>query len=154
MIYNTPRKVLCGLLEGKTLKSATELYNMYSDTYTLRYIRMLESGGMEVYDQKDEVWLEEDARVVYARTDWVEEEPPVTTKTISINGVEFPEPEKEPPECDTFFYIPVLHDHNLYYRITWTPVLSDLLKKGLVHLTKEGAIAQAQALLNLIDQAE
>lgn len=72
-------------------------------------------------------------------------------ETIEINGIEVPKPETTAPSCGTRFYIPVLHDvTELYAKLFWnnSKLLHEFLAKGLIHLSKDNAIAHAKALLS------
>lgn len=74
-------------------------------------------------------------------------------KTISINGYEFPEPERVVLEIGTVYYTPNLFNERMYDCWTWCRDDSDNwkfnLKRGLIHLTKEAAIAHTKACLSL-----
>ena len=72
---------------------------------------------------------------------------------ITIDGVSFPKPESEPPESGTEYWIT---EASYEYYTTSNPVIwvddsQDrlLLKRGLVHLSKENAIAHGKALVKL-----
>ena len=70
-------------------------------------------------------------------------------KTITINGIEVPEPIREAPKVgEQFFFV----DLSLPTLTTYHPWEDDAydrawLKKGLIHSTKEAALAHAKALL-------
>ena len=70
---------------------------------------------------------------------------------ITIGDVIFPKPESEPPELDTEYWIA---EASYEYYATFNPIIwvddsQDrlLLKRGLVHLSKENAIAHGKALV-------
>lgn len=69
---------------------------------------------------------------------------------ITINGVSFPKPESEPLVDRAYYYAnPMIRDlHTVaYWRGDGVDML--LLARGLVHLSKENAIAHAKALVKL-----
>lgn len=71
-------------------------------------------------------------------------------KTININGFEVPEPEREPLKCDELYFLPSLASSFAWDFFTWNNTSFDnkLLKLGLIHKTKEAAIAHTKALLS------
>ena len=71
-------------------------------------------------------------------------------ETIEINGIEIPKAETKAPSCGTRFYIPVLHDVTEFYALDWnnSKLHHEFLAKGLIHLSKDNAIAHARALLS------
>lgn len=145
MIYTTSREILTALLEGKVLKTTTEVYNIYRDKFDIKYIKMMESGKLCTYDQETKLWLNYSYDNIYGGDSWIEGEP-IPTKTI--NGIEFPEPEEEPLEYNTTYYVPVLSNGTYYSVFVWnnTSTHKINLNRGLVQLTQDGAIAQAKAL--------
>lgn len=74
----------------------------------------------------------------------------VKPKTLVINGHEVPEPVREP-----------LNEGDVYYRVdvpsitclTWgnDSYDTEMLRRGLIHLTKEAAIAHTSALLSFTE---
>lgn len=70
-------------------------------------------------------------------------------RTIIVNGVEAPAPEKEAPEDDLVYYTPAFEQEELYDGLCWNGAKVDinLLTNGLVYLNKEDAIARAKAML-------
>lgn len=77
------------------------------------------------------------------------------TKTININGIEVPEPMREMPPEGTSVYWPGFGSesddtHTESVDVGYYPtMLPDLLRKGLLHPTKEAATIHANALLSL-----
>jgi hypothetical protein len=78
-------------------------------------------------------------------------------ETIDINGHKVPKPLREDEiEDNVYYYMPYLHDDmNKYMRINSS--YYDLrsyyaTKKGLLHKTKEAAIAHTKALLSFTEQ--
>lgn len=74
----------------------------------------------------------------------------VKPKTISINGIEVPAPERQELSEGTRYYIPQLMSAELYNWDTWRdkPMDKRALSRGTVHLTKESAVQHAKALLS------
>lgn len=72
-------------------------------------------------------------------------------RTIKIGDVEIIAPETKPPKEDTWFYIPNVFNIDSFDRFKWFNSSTDLrlLKNGLVHLTKENAIAHSLALIKI-----
>ena len=70
-------------------------------------------------------------------------------RTILVNGVEVPAPEKVAPPVDTEYFVPHGLDRDAYEAFYWAQEEWDarLLERGLVYLDKESAIARAKAML-------
>lgn len=70
-------------------------------------------------------------------------------RTITVNGREVQAGETVAPEAEFFFVD--LHSTDLWGETFWCGTNRDQLKleRGLVHLTKEAAIAHAKAMLNI-----
>jgi hypothetical protein len=80
-------------------------------------------------------------------------------KTITINGIEVPEPYRGEMKAGQPYYTPELYEcgddyRELYFALQWRDTLYDnaAMKKGLVHLTKEAAIKHAEALISFTKQ--
>lgn len=71
--------------------------------------------------------------------------------TRIINGFEVPAPETEEPRVDSVYFSTTLLSGELYGDYAWANDNFDLtlLKRGLVFLTKEDAIANAKAMLGI-----
>ena len=71
-------------------------------------------------------------------------------RTITINGIEVPEPVREPLEIEQkyFFPYPAYTDRTDWYEWSGDSVDNQLLNDGLIHLTEEAARAHAEALLS------
>lgn len=71
-------------------------------------------------------------------------------ETIEINGIEVPKPETTAPPYGTTAYIPLLYGSTEVHIIDWnnSRLHHEALTKGLIHLSKENAIAHAKALLS------
>lgn len=70
---------------------------------------------------------------------------------ITVGGVSFPKPESVEPEAGTMYYIAYLDNLSPYLNYVWRDTIIDRrrLKTGVVHLSKENAIAHAKALIKL-----
>jgi hypothetical protein len=80
----------------------------------------------------------------------------IKKRTISINGIEIPEPERKELTRDTIYFIPnplIIYETMGFTQYYWHYDNFDLyfLKKGLIHLTKEAAIQHAKALLSFTE---
>ena len=70
-------------------------------------------------------------------------------KTITVNGIEVPEPIREEPKVGEKYFLVDLASPTLVNDYPWSGhrYATEWLNKGLVHLTEEAAIAHAKALL-------
>ena len=70
-------------------------------------------------------------------------------KTITVNGIEVPEPAREAPKMGEKFFLINLASSTLVDDYWWSnhPFDNQWLSKGLVHLTEEAALAHSKALL-------
>lgn len=73
----------------------------------------------------------------------------VKPKTITIGTMEVPAPATMPLKYGTPYWIPLLFRRELYTKTLWTDNKWDELaiKHGMIHLSKENAIAHAKALI-------
>ena len=73
----------------------------------------------------------------------------IAQRTILVNGVEVPAPEKVAPEVSATYYVPDQSEESLAYGFSWSDDDMDarFLERGLVYLDKESAIARAKAML-------
>lgn len=76
------------------------------------------------------------------------EEPPLPKRKIMIGDVEIDAPEITPPKE---YYVPMITETRLHVKYIWNGDTHDLLwlKRGLIHLTPEAAIAHAKALIKV-----
>jgi hypothetical protein len=81
-----------------------------------------------------------------ARTDYR-----IAPSTITIGGMEVPEPLRTAPKDGTEYFIVGLLSNGLVTNPIWRGDSSELswLARGLVHLTKEAAIAHAESLIKV-----
>lgn len=72
-------------------------------------------------------------------------------RTITVNGREVPEPVKGKPIRNSDYYCVCLDGNELFCISSWTDHEVDVLRlqRGLIHLTKEAAIAHAKAMLGV-----
>lgn len=72
-------------------------------------------------------------------------------RTITVNGREIVAGSEVEPEWGITYYLPVPHQEGMYGWEKWTNNDFDrrTFSRGLVHLTKENAIAHAKAMLGI-----
>ena len=70
-------------------------------------------------------------------------------KTITVNGIEVPEPIREELKNLERYYLAYPFSEELYSEYYWTGAKPDKLwlENGLIHSTREAAIAHAKAML-------
>ncbi len=70
-------------------------------------------------------------------------------RTILVNGVEVPAPERVAPEEDSEYFNPNVFMDEMFSNEEWIGSASNFreLERGLVYLRKEDAIARAKAML-------
>lgn len=98
-----------------------------------------------------------DSESIYALTDTEKYElrlKPKPQEMVTIGDTSFPKPCMDELKDGQIYYIADLGDLRLYSEFTYNGDYGDsvdrrLLKRGLVHLTKENAIAHAKALIKL-----
>lgn len=75
----------------------------------------------------------------------------VKPKTILVNGFEVPEPMREAPNDGVKYFFPNLSYNGYFWSHEWENDGVDvrMLSRGLIHLTKEAAIAHAKAMLGI-----
>jgi hypothetical protein len=78
----------------------------------------------------------------------------LSLETIEINGIKAPKGETVVPARGTRLFLPVLHYDDYYSQLSWngSQAHHDFLSKGLLHLSKEDAIAHAKALLSFTSE--
>lgn len=74
----------------------------------------------------------------------------IKPKTILINGIEVPEPVREPMEDRQEYWFVTITNNDFCFRSAWKYRPEDhyRLKIGLIHLTREAAETHARALLS------
>lgn len=85
----------------------------------------------------------------------IDEQYRLKPRTITINGREVPEPMRRAPEVGQECYIVAMEKQPLFGEITWDNDSFDhrWLSRGLLHSTKEAAIAHTKALLSFTEQS-
>lgn len=81
----------------------------------------------------------------------------IKPNNITINGHDFPEPVREPLVDGTrYWFVSLEPNYGGAVERTWFSGVWDefMLNNGLAHYTKEGAIAQAKAMLSLVSKKE
>ena len=75
----------------------------------------------------------------------------IKPKTINVNGFEIAAGEKGGLKDGDLYFVPCPHFESRFVSSIWRDFKSGnhLLKDGLVHLTKENAIAHAKAMLGI-----
>ena len=78
----------------------------------------------------------------------------IKPKTIKVNGFEVPEPVKEELILGQYYFIPSptnFEVNDLFEDFSWDSDRHDksFLDRGIIHLTKENAIAHAKAMLGI-----
>lgn len=70
-------------------------------------------------------------------------------QTISVNGIEVPEPVRKPLKESETYWLAVPTNRNRAVSIVWIDDKDDeyVLQCGLIHLTKEAAVLHAEAML-------
>lgn len=121
----TPQEVLQALIDGKKIEVRSEIHD---------------------------VWWEFDPRRFCVDTLLNEEVKfRMPQETITVGDVSFPKPYHGEMLYKQEYYYPIMDYASLFGSNTWENDRADLflMKKGLVHLTKENAIAHAKALIKL-----
>lgn len=78
----------------------------------------------------------------------------IKPKTITVNGFEIPEPVREELILGQYYFIPSptnFEEEDLFEDYYWDSDRNDksFLERGVIHLTKENAIAHAKAMLGI-----
>lgn len=70
-------------------------------------------------------------------------------KTITVNGVEVPAPEKKGLKFNTPYFVSSVEDDTYFVEYVWDDSFFDNihLNRGLIYLNKEDAISRATAML-------
>ena len=76
---------------------------------------------------------------------------PEEPKTIKVNGFDVPEPMREAPALGAAYFIAIPNSQNYYhgYLRDAFPLNTCWLSRGLLHSTKEAAVAHAKAMLGI-----
>ena len=76
---------------------------------------------------------------------------PEEPKTIKVNGFDVPEPTQSAPLADEQYYVAAPGYVNWYWAQSWGGFNSEqtLVRRGVLHSTKEAAVAHAKAMLGI-----
>lgn len=98
-------------------------------------------------DEDPVIWLNIDCPAF----DKTPEDYRIKPRTININGIEVPEPMREPPECDSRYYFPSFSSSESIGWSYWNRASKDyyLLASGLCHASRDAAKEHAKALISL-----
>ncbi len=128
------KEVMEALLAGKVLV----------DTYNKNLKVRLNNSVLEVLGDNKvwEIWVDDNITLL----DWKLE-----PETININGHKVPKPITDKTQIiGNVYYVVATTQEHLHYAIGThsTGALDEWIKRGIVHSTKENAIAHAKALLS------
>lgn len=124
----TPPEVVQALLDGKDVECTRAMDSQSNDWYSLNQyetsIGMLTNGLFKF-------------RLVQ--------------EMITIGDVSFPKPVSEPLKKDTKYWFAVLGSERCALSYYWNDDETDkrILRRGLLHLSEENAVAHAKALIKL-----
>ncbi len=111
-------------------------------------LRVIADGKtVQIRHEDDDAWWEPTNALQYINSD--KHKFRIKPETMSINGHEFPAPAREPVQKGQVYFLADICHHALTTHI-WTECSADTLwlERGLIHLTREAAIAHAEALLS------
>ena len=111
------------------------------------------AGKVAQYLAADDNWYTITGVFVYPNKYRVKPEEP---KTIKVNGFDVPEPMREAPADYTQYFSADTTELDYYYENSWvaTPLETRWLLRGLLHSTKEAAVAHAKAMLGIDPYAD
>ena len=127
-----------------------EFETIYRDEYPLVVLVSGAGGGLNMH-MRDGSYNEKPDNPKDIIGMW--SDPP---KTIRIGEYDVPEPVREPLEDDKEYWCVDPTAKELAWKYTWNNALfcNLMLRRGLIHLTKEAAVIHAKALLSLTKAAE
>ena len=72
-------------------------------------------------------------------------------ESIQIGGIHVPKPLMTPPPLGTRYWCAMMDEEAMAYAFTWNGDKYDrlVLKRGMLHLTEENALAHANALIKV-----
>ena len=113
-------------------------------------VMLAAADGAEIqyWDKYDLTWIVDDT----PNFNWGVTMYRVKPKTIQIGDMEVPEPVRKSLEAGTQYFIVDINDADLHDVGLWASDGHDeysYLSRGLLHLTKEAAIAHAKALIKI-----
>lgn len=103
----------------------------------------------EFYEEADKAWFTVDGSPLWHTEIQYRRKP----RTITINGREVPEPMREAPDVGNLYYVVIVSAESVVSNHKWQNDQFDKkwLSRGLIHSTKEAAIAHAEALLSFTE---
>lgn len=109
--------------------------------------KTIEMRRKNTSDTDNEWWV---SNIVLQYLDDADREFRIKPETININGHEVPAPVWEPLVDGERFFMPNLRFDSPVVEYRWAGGAYDIqvLERGLIHLTKDAAIAHAEALLS------
>ena len=126
---NNYRDMLKALLDGEYLLGSLEIKVIYIDDFGI--VRYTNGHDIDIY-QLDPKWWSIKPK----------------TRTLNGNGIEYPEPLLyNQLTYDEIYHIPHLLFPDSSYSYRGSDIRQEDCDKGLVQATKDGAIAQAHAIL-------
>lgn len=115
-----------------------------------------EGKSVQYFDTDYDEWLDVPEKIDSDFWNGSSDEYRMEPKMFRVGTIlEFPEPMWIAPKIDSIYYVPDLTDSTEpYYSFYWkdNAMSHSRLASGICHLTKEGAIAHARALLSLTKQ--
>lgn len=113
-------------------------------------MKLCSTNGNLVLQEGNGKWVDYLFHEILHYRDWK-----ILPKTININGVEVPEPERKLLAIQQIYYfasldtdeVRVQHWYDSYYDHMW-------LNRGLIHLTKEAATIHRDALLSFTNKTK
>lgn len=119
-------------------------------------LRWIADGEEIQWQSSNGTWCEEehgDALSSIAMDQYAPARYRLKPRTITVNGREIVAGESEKPDHGATYWVPCLDKEVFFTEYVWNkdgdPVDTRCLQYGLVHLTKEAAIAHAKAMLNI-----
>ena len=115
-------------------------------------LRAIADGKELQFEEWDGKWSPQDtadALHEFAAKDYMPNRYRVKPATITVNGIEVPEPMRERPPSGTRYFAASLARDDLASPLVWDDDDQDriMLSRGVAHLTKDAAIAHAEAMI-------
>ena len=106
------------------------------------------ANGAVIEFKQDGVWYEKAYNDLYCDYEYR-----IRLNTIRIGEYDVPEPMREMPALDTYYYIACITTSGLYGVATWVCDAKDIewFNRGVVHSTKDAAVLHAKAILSLTE---
>lgn len=115
-------------------------------------LRAIADGKELQFENSFGEWIKQDlkdALYEFANNDYMPNRYRVKPATITVNGIDVPEPVREPLPAKTRYFIPDFGMTNLVFDGYWncTTIDKTALACGVIHLTYEAARAHAEAMI-------